>query len=138
MKALSIRQPWAFAITHGRKDVENRTWATSFRGRILLHASATMTRDDVDGFRDFIKDNRDLGGDWLNTRSLPDLQRGGIVGIASIVDCVAHSRSLWFVGPFGFVLTDVVPLTFTPCKGALGFFAVPADVVAQVEAETLV
>ena len=32
MKALSIQQPWAWLIAHGKKDVENRTWATAFRG----------------------------------------------------------------------------------------------------------
>ena len=38
MKALSIRQPWAWLIVAGYKDVENRTWATDFRGRIYVHA----------------------------------------------------------------------------------------------------
>ena len=38
MKALSIRQPWAWLIVHGYKDVENRTWSTKFRGRVQVHA----------------------------------------------------------------------------------------------------
>ena len=37
--ALSIRQPWAFLIADGLKKVENRTWATAFRGVILIHAA---------------------------------------------------------------------------------------------------
>ena len=41
MKALSIRQPWAYAILFAGKRVENRSWATRYRGRILIHASAT-------------------------------------------------------------------------------------------------
>ena len=40
MKALSIRQPWAWLIARGVKTVENRTWATNFRGRFYIHASA--------------------------------------------------------------------------------------------------
>ena len=39
MKALSIRQPWAWLILHGGKDIENRTWATKLRGRVLIHAA---------------------------------------------------------------------------------------------------
>lgn len=53
-----------------------------------------------------------------------DLQRGGIVGRAEIVDCVESSDSPWFVGPFGFVLRNIEPLPFRPYKGALGFFEV--------------
>lgn len=138
MKALSIRQPWAFAITHGRKDVENRTWSTNYRGRVLLHASGSMTRDDIEGFRDFIEDNPELGGDWLNGRTLRQLDRGGIVGLATIVDCVSESRSPWFFGPYGFVLSQVRPLPFVACKGALGFFDVPNEVLAAVAWEALV
>lgn len=38
MKVLSIRQPWAWLICAGYKDVENRDWRTNYRGRILIHA----------------------------------------------------------------------------------------------------
>lgn len=48
MKALSIRQPWAWAILNADKDIENRDWRTNFRGRIAVHAAKTMTRDDYD------------------------------------------------------------------------------------------
>lgn len=44
MKALSIRQPWAWAILHTGKSVENRDWYTEYRGRVLLHASKGCTR----------------------------------------------------------------------------------------------
>ena len=48
MKALSIRQPWAWLIVHGHKDIENRTWTTSFRGRLLVHAGKSF---DKEGYR---------------------------------------------------------------------------------------
>jgi hypothetical protein len=38
VKALSIRQPWTYAIQHLGKRVENRTWPTPYRGKLLLHA----------------------------------------------------------------------------------------------------
>ena len=46
--ALSVRQPWAWALLFGGKDVENRTWSTRHRGRIWIHASKREIADDVD------------------------------------------------------------------------------------------
>ena len=39
MKTLSVRQPWASLLVSSLKDIENRTWAPSFKGRIMIHAS---------------------------------------------------------------------------------------------------
>jgi len=39
MKALSIKQPYALYICTGIKTVENRTWKTDYRGRLIIHAS---------------------------------------------------------------------------------------------------
>ena len=39
MQLLSVRQPWAWAIARGRKRVENRTWAPSYRGPVAIYAS---------------------------------------------------------------------------------------------------
>ena len=44
MKALSLTQPMAWAIFHG-KDVENRTWPTKFRGKVYIHASKGFNRE---------------------------------------------------------------------------------------------
>ena len=45
MKTLSVKQPWASLICSGIKDIENRTWKTKFRGRVLIHAGATKTNE---------------------------------------------------------------------------------------------
>lgn len=37
---LTIRQPWAWSIVHGRKRVENRSWQMNYRGPLLIHAGA--------------------------------------------------------------------------------------------------
>lgn len=128
--ALSIRQPWAWLILNAGKDVENRSWSTPVRGRILLHASKTITRDDYKDAWDFADG---IAGavpgapkpDWPTWRWFKDNETGGIVGEAEIVDCVARSDSPWFVGQFGFVLRNARPLPFRPYKGVLGFFEVP-------------
>lgn len=122
--ALSIRQPWAWAIVHAGKDIENRNWFTNHRGPICIHAAKGMTKAEFDGFvalgRAMYRNGRWPGE--LSIPEMPDLQRGGIIGTAEIVDCVSASRSPWFQGPWGFVLANVRPLAFIPCKGALGFF----------------
>lgn len=44
MKALTVQQPWAWAIVHGGKDIENRTQAWSYRGPLAIHAGAPVLR----------------------------------------------------------------------------------------------
>ncbi len=121
MIALSIRQPWASLILKAGKDIENRSWPTRYRGRVLIHAAKGCTRDELEDALDFAEE-------VCGTRYLVDLKtiaRGGIIGSVEIVDCVSKSDSPWFVGDFGFVLRDPQPLPFVPWKGQLGFFEVP-------------
>lgn len=46
MKCLSVRQPWAWLIIHGGKDVENRAWRTRYSGPLLIHAAKVMEESD--------------------------------------------------------------------------------------------
>ena len=121
--ALSIRQPWAWAIIDAGKDVENRDWPTRFRGPVCIHAANGMTRDEFDGFVSLARAmyrNGTWTGPFIPERQA--LSRGGIVGVAEITDCVDASLSPWFFGRYGFVLRNVRAVEFIPCKGALGFF----------------
>ena len=132
MKALSIRQPWAWMILHAGKDIENRTWPTNVRGRVLVHAAKGMTHEEWDDAWEFsrdIKSMRELPVELLVPLNAVNIGRGGIVGSVEIVDCVQSSASPWFCGPWGFVLRDPQPCQFIPMKGALGFFDVPVQVV---------
>ena len=138
MKAISIRQPWASLIIKAGKDIENRSWSTRFRGRVLVHAAKGMTHDEHEDAIHFavsaIKaDPKNAGGGKIRTLremgfAFEDLQRGGIIGSVEIVDCVADSASPWFVGEYGFVLRNPMPLPFVPFKGQLGFFDAPDPV----------
>lgn len=125
MKALSIMQPWAWLIVNGHKDIENRSWATKYRGPVLIHAGKRMDAHALAAMR---LGSHPAGRGTLPTMTLPsgrDLPLGGIVGIAEITDCVTKSASSWFVGEFGFVLANALPLPFMPLRGQLGFFGVP-------------
>jgi hypothetical protein len=121
MKAISIRQPWAWLILHGGKDVENRVWPTNVRGRVLIHAAKEMRHEDYNMavlFTDFRVDKDSF------IPPFEKLERGGIVGSVEIVDCCREHHSPWFEGPYGFVLRNPEVLPFKPCRGLLGFFSV--------------
>lgn len=122
--ALSIRQPWAWLIVNGYKDIENRNWRTRFRGPVLIHASLGMTRDEYD---DCVETCHRVA----RSRPFPEgtampafkaLERGGIIGVADVVGCYDGHDSPWFFGAYGFELANARPLPFMPMKGALSFF----------------
>ena len=127
-KAISIRQPWAWAIVHAGKDIENRDWSTRYRGPVCIHAAKGMTRDEYDiANRHIQKAVGSVDQEWLTrwlgvTPAPVRLERGGIIGVAEIVDCVDASPSPWFFGRYGFVLRNARPVDFISVKGALGFF----------------
>lgn len=114
IKALSIKQPYPHHIFHDGKDVENRDWPTKGRGWFIVHAGVSKSELDMDDPKE------------------RDLPRGGVVGMARIVDCVQEMQSVWFFGRYGFVLRDAFPLPLIPCRGQLGFFALDADTLQAV------
>lgn len=130
MKCLSIRAPWAHAIIHLGKDVENRSWATKFRGRFLVHASAT--KDHEAWARMIVQAHRSGASDlsaWQGL-TLEKLKHGGIIGSVELTDCGRFISSPWWIGPVGFRLADPKPMAFIPYKARLGFFEVPDHVIA--------
>ncbi len=160
MIAISIRQPWVWAILHLGKRIENREQRWRYRGEVMLHASSfgrftdaqlrtqlergefaptkpqNEVLDELESAFDMAKDSGVVNPPKVTPRVLFGDHSGAIVGRARIVDCVENSDSWWFVGPFGLVLEDVRPIaTPVPCKGALGLWAVPADVALRIEAE---
>lgn len=123
MKALSLTQPMAWAIFHG-KDIENRVWTTKFRGRVRIHASKKFDKEHWSWIVD--NDNR------LVTGGVPipsDFIHGALIGEVDIIDCVTNHGSRWWFGPYGFVLANAVEYEIPiPCKGMLGFFTPQIDV----------
>jgi hypothetical protein len=112
-KALSVRQPWAWAIIEGGKDVENRAWLTNYTGPLLIHASL---QDDLDGWH-FL--------DEMGFQLPVDPPTGGIIGIVDLVNCVLGYESVWAQeGRWLWVLGNPRPLPFVPYKGKLGLFNV--------------
>lgn len=119
--ALSVRQPWTWAILHAGKDIENRSWQAvnhglNQRGRIALHASKGMTKEEYEDAAEF------MVGLGITTPPPHELPRGCIVGSVEVVDVVTKSDSKWFFGPRGLVLRDPIACQPIPCVGALGYF----------------
>ncbi|QLJ06797.1 hypothetical protein HZZ00_37855 (plasmid) [Streptomyces sp. NEAU-sy36] len=122
LRALTIRQPWAGAIAHQTKRVENRSWKlpAKYEGaRILIHAGAQL--------------------DPAARVYGPNLGvYGAVVAVATL------SGSHWSddgtcCGPWGFAqsyhwtLADVVALDEpVPAKGRLGIWAPDGELVASV------
>lgn len=145
MRGLSLTQPWATLVALGHKRVETRSWSTSYRGEILIHAAKGFPRDVQEMCADepFLAALKGAG--FTNTNQLP---RGVIVavakltGIARTEEWTAMSQGLlrheiefgdYSPGRFGWALSEVRALREAiPCKGALGLWAVPPDIVASI------
>lgn len=135
MKALSIQQPWLYAITDLDKRIENRTWKPPWwiiDQRIALHASKV---DDRAGYV--------VVHDIANIDVPSDLPRGCIVATAKVLGwidedgygqvpsaCLGHLvDDKWFFGPYGWILDDINKISPGPvfCRGALGLWDVPSE-----------
>lgn len=135
MKALTICQPYAEFIVRGWKSVENRTWCTSYRGPLLIHAGlsrAFMTAEAMAQHRG--------RGDFA-------MAFGALVGVCDVVDCLCPGdlAQKWPTllvpdhrdhvrGPWCFVLSNVrrfpSPIAH---RGAQGLFDVNVAQSLSVE-----
>ncbi|RXH05192.1 hypothetical protein [Bradyrhizobium vignae] len=101
------------------KDVENRSWATTYRGPVLIHATQrpdAIRPDEIE---------RRFG-----VRLACEQQLGGVIGITEIVDCVRPHLSRWYApNHFAFVLHNSRPLPFVRWKGALSLRSAPAELL---------
>lgn len=83
-RVLSLHGPWAWAIVHGGKNVENRSRGTPFRGRFLIHASSKSFNGDN------LREARErLSSLCAPGTRIPDrFAESRIVGSVEVVDCV--------------------------------------------------
>ncbi len=120
MKALTILQPWAELIASGVKRIENRSWPTSYRGPLAIHAGKGRRCFDVDA---------DAWRDFYGVRMpLPDeVTFGAVIAIATLTACVPRDSlakefpelagSPFAEGPYCWVLTDVRRIEPVPFSG---------------------
>jgi hypothetical protein len=123
-RAISIRQPFAWAVIHAGKDVENRS-ATAIRAyrpaighRVFIHASKGMTRVEYE------RAAESMAKIGVRCPAPDGLEFGGVIGSVLVVDVVERHRSRWFHGPFALALADPKPEPFRPARGQVGLFRV--------------
>ncbi len=115
MKVLSLTEPYATLIKENKKVVETRSWKTSYRGELYIHASATKIPKET-------KNKQELIG-LLN--NIP-LNFGNIICKCTLVDCVYMTKEYvenmkknhqeyicgeYKEGRYAWILENVVPLT---------------------------
>ncbi len=89
LRVLTVRQPWAWAIVHGGKDVENRVRniAGSYRGPVAIHAGL---QDDVDAspglFFERLQWHAEQQGIDHSEQAPLYSDRGSILGVVDLVD----------------------------------------------------
>lgn len=141
MRALSIQHPWAWAIAQGKKSIENRTWPTTYRGTVAIHASK---KPDVDAMALLASHDRNsplVKAIAWHTRlwSPPRYTYGAVLAVAELRDC--HDGAMeqgecsdwadrW---QWHWVLSDMRPLPEpVSCRGRLGLWRLPDDVEKAV------
>lgn len=124
MRALSILQPWAWAIMAGIKPVENRGWLTNYRGVLAIQAGVGR-RADLSGLEAIKR----------NGFAVPEnLPRGVLLGTVELVDCLTQPGAL---ARFGSAWVDPHPDAWCwvlknprllreprPCRGKLSLFEI--------------
>lgn len=158
MKALTVQQPWAWAIFHG-KAIENRTQQWTYRGPLAIHAG--MRWSDRGGESPLVLGAFRSTHPSVNPLVIePELFRGwhppirgvamgAILGVVDLVDvhpssgCCAPWGETSYVEHGGRERRQIVHLVLEnarllpepiPCKGALGLWTPPADVVERLQA----
>ncbi|MBD2510682.1 ASCH domain-containing protein [Nostoc muscorum FACHB-395] len=128
MKAISVRQPWAWAIIYALKDIENRGWPIHYRGDILIHAAKTCTKKEYQVAREF---GHCMG---VVIPELISLRRGQIIGMVTIVDCkFSQIASGWGMAEqYHWELANPREIAPIPYIGQLGIFEVPNELVRSV------
>jgi len=137
-RALSLTQPWASLVAWGDKRVETRSWRTSHRGRLGIHASSGFPREAVElcFTAPFSAAFRAAG-----VRKPAELPRGVLLGFTELLDCIpteSHdlaSREIGEVecafgdygpGRWAWLLGDFEPLPEPlPMRGALSLWTIP-------------
>lgn len=123
MKALTIHPLWAWAIVHGHKPVENRSWATSHRGPLAIHASS----DSPAAWESDARARAVLKGMGISVPPDADVPKSAIVGTVDLVDVVdvevytlMEGESLLATGPKCWVLENPVAIDPIPQTGSQG------------------
>lgn len=153
MKALTVKQPWAWAIVHGGKTIENRATRWHYRGPLAIHAGMSLDRagcDDariITSYTDAYRRNPQGVCENPWSRQPPGRRSGhfgAILGVVDLIDvhpairtddgcCQPWGDTLTSgygqPGVMHLVLTNARPIDPIPCRGRLGLWTPPPDLL---------
>ena len=120
---LSIRQPYAWAIVVGAKDVENRDRVSYYPGRLHIHAGLTEAADAVEETTERVAAHLGISAARCarQVSAAPRTGLGAIIGHVQMFGCAVSHESEWFDGKsrYGYLLRDPVRLRQPiPAKGS--------------------
>jgi len=129
VRALTVRQPWAWALIYGGKDVENRRWRTSYRGPLLIHAAKQA---DPQGPSRLLWTMTDPGA-YGQPRAAFEA-RGAIIGLVILAEILTDSPSPWAQPRmYHWVVESPWPTEpAVPCPGRQGLWTPPDAAVEAV------
>jgi hypothetical protein len=130
VKALTLRQPWAWATIYGGKDVENRRWKTRHRGPLLIHAGMEI---DPGGSASVLKT---LADPFVFARPQVAWEaRGAIIGLVFLADILTDSSSRWALpGWYNWALEFPSPIDPPmPHRGQPGLWTPPHTLVEALQ-----
>jgi hypothetical protein len=128
LHCLTVKQPWAFALVAGHKDVENRSWPTHYRGWLAIHAAATDAS---------ASDAAECAA-LLGAQPLPaQLARSAVVGVVRLAAVRSDSSSAWArAGELHFCVSDARALPApVPCSGHPRLWVLNEQLTAAVAAQ---
>lgn len=104
MRVLTVRQPWAWAIIHGGKDVENRVRSLGpYRGPVAIHAGLDIDfdaeRDDTlrEAWGEARMPTWEISGQplfWEHRGERAWLPRGVVIGVVDLTGSHRSKRSM--------------------------------------------
>jgi hypothetical protein len=127
--ALTLYPGWAWAVIHGPKTIENRTWRTQYRGPLAIHAGAARHPKEDDRAREILT--------TLGCAPPADFPCGVVLGIVRLTGCDLYDPSNpglfpdWVANPFAegpwcLLLADPIALSEPiPAKGRQGLWPFP-------------
>jgi hypothetical protein len=133
LHGITLHRPWAWAIAHSTKRVENRTWKPTIAvgSYLAIHAGKTWDEDAANNIAAEIDPKCPLKAEEHPM---------GIVAVARlarVIDCsredVPEDQAQWTVGPHAWLLDNVTALRSPiECRGAQGLWVIEEGLLARV------
>lgn len=127
MKAITLTQPWATLVALHLKRIETRSWKTSYRGPLAIHAAK--------GFNKFAREFSRIPPVSLLLGSDYAYPLGMVVAVTTLIDCIrvenlepanfsGQERNFgdYSHGRYGWILGRVDAIDPVPAKGALSLW----------------